>query len=65
MPIVVVDFIVTDEGEFLYDKTTLKVYDCVPPHNYVGKIDLKIFKIIKVKNSSPKSEDNTNVFIQV
>lgn len=42
-----VSFIVLEEGEFLYDKKTLNVYTCIPPHKCVGKIDIKDFILIK------------------
>lgn len=42
-----VRFIVLEEGEFLYEEKTLNVYTCLPPHKYIGKIDLTQFKIIK------------------
>jgi len=54
MPKVVVNFIVLEEGEFLYDEETLNIYDCLPPHNYVGKIDLNLFKIIKSDTDNDK-----------
>jgi hypothetical protein len=47
MSCLIVDFIVIKEGEFLYDKNSQCVYNCTPPHKYVGKIDLNSFKIIK------------------
>lgn len=42
-----VSFIVLEEGEFLYDKKTLNVYTCIPPHKCVGKIDIKDFILVK------------------
>lgn len=42
-----VRFIVLEEGEFLYEEKTLNVYNCLPPHKYIGKIDLSLFKIVK------------------
>ena len=40
-------FVVLEEGEFLYDESTLKLYTCSNPHKYVGKFDLQNDKIIK------------------
>lgn len=42
-----VSFIILEEGEFLYDEKTLNVYNCIPPHKYIGKIDNKNFILIK------------------
>ena len=39
-------YIFIDEGEFLYDQVTNKVYSYTAPHTLVGKIDSKEFTII-------------------
>ncbi len=44
---VLVKYIVLEEGEFLYEESTLKLYTCKAPHVLVGKIDLKDFSVIK------------------
>ena len=43
-----VRFVVLDEGEFLYDESTLKLYTCTNPHKYVGKFDFDNGKVLKL-----------------
>jgi hypothetical protein len=38
-----------DEGVFLFHPVTNLVFDYNVPHNLVGKINLKDFKLIKTK----------------
>jgi hypothetical protein len=39
MPKLRLTYIFLDEGEFLYDSSTKKVYTFTAPHKLVGKID--------------------------
>lgn len=45
---IIVKFIVLEEGEFLYDETTLNLYTCTYPHRLVGHIDPITFEYVRV-----------------
>lgn len=42
---VIVRFILLEDGEYLYDEKSLKLYTCNFPHKYVGLLDLKSLKV--------------------
>ncbi len=39
-------YIYIDEGEYLYDQLTQKIYTFIAPHKFVGNIDPESFKVI-------------------
>ena len=44
---IVVQIILLDNGTFLFHPKTHMVYEYKAPHNPVGRLDLKKFKIVK------------------
>lgn len=42
----ILKYIFDDNGEFLYNLKTLKIYTLSKPHKCVGKIDKKTYNII-------------------
>lgn len=42
-----VRFIVLEEGEFLYDEKTLKLYCCTVPHKHIANLDPETLKVSK------------------
>lgn len=39
-------YIFIDEGEFLYDQSTQKIYTYIYPHKFVGTIDPERFAVV-------------------
>lgn len=46
-----VRFVVLDEGEYLYDPETLRLYECAVPHLYIGDFDLRTKSVKKKKQN--------------
>ena len=45
MTFIKVSYIFTDEGEFLYDPLSYKVYTCAKPFKFIGYLNIKTLKI--------------------
>ena len=48
MTLIKVSYIFTDDGEFLYDPISFKVYTCAKPFKFIGYLDIKTLKIKNV-----------------
>ena len=40
-------YVVLEEGEFLYDEKTLKLYCCTVPHKHIANFDPETLKVSK------------------
>ena len=45
MTFIKVLYIVTEQGEFLYNPVSLKVYTCKKPHKLIGYLDKNTLRI--------------------
>jgi hypothetical protein len=48
MTLIKVSYIFTEQGEFLYDPVSHKIYSCAKPFKFIGYFDTKTQKIKNV-----------------